>query len=643
MRLITLLLLLLASATFAQIQFKTPSIDETLKMSNNLDEKVNKLHKSLNFGDSKDLVISLDSTFYSPMNTFYANNPAIFSTLIKPNEFNIFLSSFDFNNRITQLFNNKITIIPNKKSLIKQGITYFIEKKVMLELANTYLVGGKFDLLSFENDFLKYLDVKDLHFLISFVEIFEHWEDYNKYILPDAFATIPDSEIERLKNLVNSYLNKIIANNFMMYRYVNSSNTFAKSFYIDHGNDIFLPIRNRDRDMTGSFKLELSTDLLKMRLFTKSNRSDVLSYQSIFFGGEGYTPYIRYNPENLLSNNITEKYLRDNFSFGTNEQGKYNEAFMNNYLSPVVDMIQKTVDRPFASFQYLGRAKYRIPINGLWRYMGEFKIGFVGKNAGRDVQAIIHKDVNPSIKVLNWDKQIGYPGRLAFEIHIRRDRMLFSQGSTVRLDSGVYSMQHPAKARRWLNLYYFAEGTTGTVQDAAALGLGFANKNFKKQSGHKEVIFDSRLPLRNVYFGVETKLKYQLHNSLLQGLGWFTTFKNEAKSDVNKNNFVLSSNELKRFVWMNDFKLSYRVNKVAINYTASISSQEFSNDEYKNSGEFVGDGSNKFLKSYIINKFSDSKQAHFAQLLLDNSEISKNFNVPKFHFVGTIGVNFFIN
>ena len=83
-----------------------------------------------------------------------------------------------------------------------------------------------------------------------------------------------------------------------------------------------------------------------------------------------------------------------------------------------------------------------MPVSGFWRYVGEFKIGVVGKNLSRDIQATIHQNVNPSIKVLNWEKQIGFPGRLAFDIHLRRDRLIYVQGKRIknRRDLSLYEI-----------------------------------------------------------------------------------------------------------------------------------------------------------------------------------------------------------
>lgn len=624
--LLFVLLLLGNCLVFAQITFKKPLTEEVLKLALGDADRATIFNKFVYHDNSTELAL--------PLSLFYENNPRIFSKEIDSGDFTVFLSTFNFDNR-TSL---------TKKSLIKQGVTYFIEKKLMLELADSYLdsLTGRFELVRFENEFLKPLSkVGKLHFLLSFVDIFEHYNEYNEYILPLSFATVPESEIDSFKTLLNRYLNETINQNYFMYKYVNSSNTFAKAIYIDHGNDFILPINNRDRDLTGSFKFELATDLAKMRLFSKPNRYDILSYQSLFFGGEGYTPFIRFDPEKLIGDDIrVQTRFEKDFSYGI-QNGRYNKVFIDNYLKPVTDTIQRAIDRPFASFQYIGRAKYRMPVSGFWRYVGEFKIGVVGKNLSRDIQATIHQNVNPSIKVLNWEKQIGFPGRLAFDIHLRRDRLIYVQGKRIknRRDLSLYEIPTTIN-RRGFNFYHIMELNTGTIQTTAALGLGYTNKNFKQQSGQREVNFDSRTPLRNIYISFETKLKYQVHNSLLQGLGFLNTFKNNTLSDVDNDSYAMQPHDLKRIVWLNDLKVSYRINKVAISYTAAMNSQEFENYKFKKSGMAA--------KEYLLSKFNlqdrlTTAQKEFATIVLDNKGISSDLTIPKFHFYGTVGFNFFIN
>lgn len=231
MKKLFLLLLLINCEIYAQIEFKVPNIEDAIKVASIGTDSITHTINNINFGQSKDLVVALDDKNYNPMSKFYALNPQLFETLIRSKDFNIFLSSFNFNNRS----------VLSKRSLISQGVIYFLEKKIMFELASKYFDSRthSFDLVSLENDFFKQLTDKNLHFLISYVEIFEHWHDYNDFMLPNAFATVTEYERDRLKVLVNTYLNKIIDKEFFMYKYVNSSNTFAKSIYIDHGNDIF--------------------------------------------------------------------------------------------------------------------------------------------------------------------------------------------------------------------------------------------------------------------------------------------------------------------------------------------------------------------------------------------------------------------
>jgi hypothetical protein len=86
--------------------------------------------------------------------------------------------------------------------------------------------------------------------------------------------------------------------NFMTYSPPRVSNKAVKSVGFYHDNDLFpTGIKNEDRNYTGGGRLFITTDLFKLRLFDFFKKSNVLSYQTLFVGGEAYTPRVQYNSD----------------------------------------------------------------------------------------------------------------------------------------------------------------------------------------------------------------------------------------------------------------------------------------------------------------------------------------------------------
>ena len=166
------------------------------------------------------------------------------------------------------------------------------------------------------------------------------------------------------------------------YRYYNAKKKILKGirFYTD--NDIFSFFDNRDHEYTGGLRLELITDFFGLKLFSFRRDHKFLSYQSLMFGFELYTPNV-----------IDVKNLND---------------------------LDKR-DRPFASFQYLGRSRNIISLNGNYRSSGVLKIGLIGGDVSRNFQRLLHRDVTDSDNNNGWDYQIANGGRLAIQYDLRNE------------------------------------------------------------------------------------------------------------------------------------------------------------------------------------------------------------------------------
>ncbi|AXE16929.1 hypothetical protein DR864_03870 [Runella rosea] len=376
-----------------------------------------------------------------------------------------------------------------------------------------------------------------------------------------------------LKNLdiVKKHMNLLLENQFIFYRYTPTSKQFVKSIHLFHDNDFLLFSKmNEDRNYTGGFRFEFTTDYFKMRLFRPLNKNNILSYQSILLGGEGYTPYIRFK-EDEVENAMGIRLV-------VNQNTGYFDQASQDSIIKYMRARQTQTDRPFASFQYIARGKYRLNYHGHWRSKSFFKIGTIGGNIGRNLQAAIHQDLTQgSIKVLNWEDQIANGGRLAFNIDHHFDLMLFSSESTVFEKDKYLRESNRSKWPTFLNVYAPLEVHTGTELDALGAGLGLSNRNFKEKSGTNDLKIDdnrSQPMLQRWYnnFSASSEIRYRyvLHNTMLEGLGWGKTWQDDIYDDEAPTKYTLRKNEVNRHLWTWDVFAGFRFNKVSIYYMRTM-------------------------------------------------------------------------
>lgn len=355
-------------------------------------------------------------------------------------------------------------------------------------------------------------------------------------------------EIRRNLALISDQLYVLDNDQFMLYASYTSTPKKFKSIELNHGNDIFTDFNafglNQDREMTGSFRLSITTDYFKARWLNigklianmgKENferNIDVLSYQTISFGGVGFTPYIRYQ------DNIE---LADTFH-------KY--------------------DRPFGSFVYLSRSKNRIWQKGLARHMGEFQVGFVGLEAPDAVQASLHKDfITSSQRVHGWDKQIGYPGRLAFQLNHDFDFLMLSNTNKYRGLLNKKQTKATRKVRDYsgANLIGSLEGKFGSYMTAFGAGARYSTLDFMKQSG-QHIIVSNAQKHEDLGIHFETGIRYRrvIHNAMLEGIGFLKPFDKDSFDVEPINAYILSGNtavQRNMFYW--DWKVVVRCRKMA--------------------------------------------------------------------------------
>lgn len=420
-------------------------------------------------------------------------------------------------------------------------------------------------------------------------------EDYNLSI----------RNLERKRDMVDEHLRLIVRNNYLHYHVQATSKQWIKGIHLYHENDFFLfsPL-NADRDYTGGFRLELMTDWFKMRLFKSfGNDHKFLSYQSIFIGGEGYTPYIRFTEEELKERKIPYE-INSQTGFFTDSSLVAIQQYMGSN--------QEATDRPFASFQYIGRAKYRLHHRGFYRMQSLFKLGTVGGNLGNNIQAVIHQDLTTgSQRVLNWDKQIANGGRLAINVEHQLDISLLSKHSLL-YDAHTASSRTYQKWYEHINVYIPVEAAVGTVQTYWGLGLGVSNKSFLRTSGINDVVLVDYygMPLlkrmwQNSYVGISYHYRNVVHNSMLEGVGIFKPFQDDPLDDEAMTTFALREADVNRHLHTLRCQVGIRLRRISLYYRQT----RFINREFR-----VKD----------------------AQATYDD------FTTPRWYGFGTVGVNFLL-
>lgn len=354
---------------------------------------------------------------------------------------------------------------------------------------------------------------------------------------------------ERLK-LIQKRCREIFEANFSLYRYKESAQEVIKAININLDNDVFQKVQlNEDRDYTGGARIEILTDFLQMDLFPRlKSRRPFYNYQGIFFGTEAYTPEFQ------------ERYKQDTTCIYCNE-------------------------RPFFSFQYFGRSKYKIHRHGIIRSFGQIKIGTVGGERSKGVQYAIHRDITvSSSNPYCWDKQIAAGGRLGYSLEYYPEFMLFS--NTGDIFQKLRDNRLPTKRiGRWLenldardfNAYVGLNLKYGTDQTLAGFRFGISNKNFREQGGilspnlrnpgfiYKN-LFEKRIIERNNFiynFGI--RADYIQYNSHFRGYGVTSQLIDENPNSP-RDVYTVAQKDLYRWVFQFEALLGLRIRNTTFYY-----------------------------------------------------------------------------
>lgn len=432
--------------------------------------------------------------------------------------------------------------------------------------------------------------------VVDYVSYIDHaptarllYHHYEFEVENDGMEDHPVSPYRERANLqtVADWLETLEGEQFCMYQSNSSSLQKVKGIEFYHENDVFIPVNTHDRDYTGGFRFAVSTDYFKSRYLNlgwltsgfvvgrrsrrdaredrlKHPRNKVLTYQVLAAGGFGYTPYIRFH---------------NNFSLA--------DTFHQH-------------DRPFGSYVYLGRSKYRLWPSGLARHQGEFQIGQVGLFSGDKIQAVIHKDLTiDAQRVYGWEKQIGSGGRYLFQVNHKLDLMLFSTTNRYRSIFGwkkprtdedlekekycdnMYNRTYKPIGNRYAGANVFGELDLrfGGFLTSAGAGLRFSTLDFTKQSGQKYILArrNSRFDF-GWHFDAGIHYRYVIHNSMLEGLGIIKTFENDPYDEDDLDFYTLRYGQVQRHLWLVDWGINVRWRKMTMYYRQTFHRLEYEVD-----------------------------------------------------------------
>jgi len=430
---------------------------------------------------------------------------------------------------------------------------------------------------------------------------------YNYQIKNPTYSHVNGFIKTRNFNLINQRLSAIEEANFVHYK---SNDAYLKrikeiDFFMD--NDFFVPGGfNQDRDYTGGGALTISTDYFSSRWINpgwlfyseKENKPHriVMNYQTFSIGMNFYTPYIRY---------------RNNYDLADTLYG---------------------YDRPFGSYVYFDRSKYRLWPKGLVRHQGSFQVGKIGSNTGRDIQAVLHRDATvKSQRVYGWDTQIANGGRWLVQLNHKIDLLLLSTSNKYKTIFSPNIKNESPKNIGW-NIIATGDFRFGGFLTSAGGGIKISSTDFIHQSG-QETLKPFKNNAYEFAFSVDAGISYRYvyHNSMLEGFGYRSTYTNDEYDDESESiyslnqsyyeyqNDYLTSNDtrypntppdydqLNRHLYLIDFGVNFRWRKMTVYYQMTLNRKEFTIEEINYEGliDIVSDDDKKFYEEDVIEELHD--------------------------------------
>jgi len=351
---------------------------------------------------------------------------------------------------------------------------------------------------------------------------------YLAFVYKDQMASCPwvSKHIrDRNYTLITERLAEMEEQEFVHYKSNDASRNLIKEvdFCMDNDVQMFVNSWNQDRDLTGGGALTVSTDYLKSRwvnpgwslyLFRHLSgrptapKQMMMSYQSLSMGAQFHSPYIRYRDNVPLANALFQ------------------------------------YDRPFASYVYASRDKYKLWSRGLIRYHSSLQVGNIGNNWGRDIQAMLHRDaIVSSQKVYGWDKQIAHGGRWLLQNNQALDFLLFSTSNSNKTIF-IPSLENWHRAYPFrsfgLNVIGTSEAMIGGYLTAAGIGIKVSTCDFRANPGQKTLRAAFQRYPWNLMLEGGFRYRYVYHSSALEGFGYGATFKDDQYDDDAESVYTLN-------------------------------------------------------------------------------------------------------
>ncbi|TNE55588.1 MAG: hypothetical protein EP338_02115 [Bacteroidetes bacterium] len=459
-------------------------------------------------------------------------------------------------------------------------------------------------LLRFEKDAETiHLNLSSMHSFYTLQLLYDHYLE----LIQEKNLLIPETMQRRNLQLIAKRMAEVEHDRFMMYQSYSSPSKKVKAIDFFTDNDFFalIPGMNQDREYTGGGAISINTDYLKWRWGKaswllkskrKNGRLHVLTYQSVKLGMHFFTPYIRYRSNYQLADSLYQH------------------------------------DRPFGSFIYLERSKYRLWPKGLVRNQGDFQVGQIGSNAGRDIQAMLHKDVIlSSQKVYGWETQVAHGGRWTFQLNQRFDFLLFSNtnhySSIFRPNTPIYRDCHQTfvsspvgkikainKRYSGFNMYQSIKVQAGGYYTALGTGLYFSGLDFTDQSGGQliRVKYDNLMEY-GFNWTLGFNYHYVVHSTLLEGFGFWNTSGDDPYDDEFESLHALTSDRINRHILSAELKLQLRFRKITAYYVLNLSSKSYQSPQvnYQSLTNLVNPEDQEFYLNQVIPELEAFDKRHF--------------------------------
>jgi len=356
------------------------------------------------------------------------------------------------------------------------------------------------------------------------------------------------SAFDKIFNIYNEKKSKPENENFIREIAKADSDTVVRKTV----SELLLQLKNRDKKIiittsdTSTSKLVLRAipgiEWVEQKIDTRrilkiSFENDLITYANT---DRYFTNGIAFDLQAAWLSRSPLKKLMLNYNHKANVT--YNLSMVQDMFTPTDTRVTPTLqnDRPYSSYLYFGFSKTTAdPVRKL-KIISKLDAGYVGPHSpGSYLQTLVHKSFPTNDVPLGWETQINTDIILNYAVQAQK-AVVSKQKITVLANIG-------AKA--------------GTLNTSTSAGL-------QLMAGKHEPVFglleNEKWPKSEYYFFAKTNISFVAYNSLLQG-GMFN----------HDNIFVLSGNQIQRFVGSAEAGFHYRYKGIGIEMAQHYLSPEF--------------------------------------------------------------------